>query len=139
MHVICAICAIYAEESIGGENAMAMLKVIEVLAESTKNREDAAQQAIADASKTVRNVKSIYVENFEATADNGQTKAYSINARISFAPRQFLRGYIFRTQQNTRYIESDMREATVSHVLDALISRLTVAASQHETGLSEAA
>lgn len=63
---------------------MAMLKVIEVLAESTKSWEDATQQAIADASKTVRNVKSIYVENFEATVDNGQIKAYRINAKISF-------------------------------------------------------
>jgi flavin-binding protein dodecin len=69
---------------IGEENAMAMLKVIEVLAESTKSWEDATQQAIADASKTVRNVKSIYVENFEATVDNGQIKAYRINAKISF-------------------------------------------------------
>lgn len=78
------ICTICAEESIGEENAMAMLKVIEVLAESTKSWEDATQQAIADASKTVRNVKSIYIENFEATVDNGQIKAYRINAKISF-------------------------------------------------------
>jgi flavin-binding protein dodecin len=63
---------------------MAMLKVIEVLAESTKSWEDATQQAIADASKTVRNVKSVYIENFEATVDNGQIKAYRINAKISF-------------------------------------------------------
>ncbi|MDJ0868156.1 MAG: D-ornithine 4,5-aminomutase subunit OraE [Myxococcota bacterium] len=33
----------------------------------------------------------------------------------------------FRAQQNTRYIESDTREATVTHVLDTLISRLTSA------------
>lgn len=63
---------------------MAMLKVIEVLAESTKSWEDATQQAIANASKTVRNIKSIYIENFEATVDNGQIKAYRINAKISF-------------------------------------------------------
>jgi len=63
---------------------MAMLKVIEVLAESTKSWEDATQQAIADASKTVRNVKSIYIENFEATVDKDQIKAYRINAKISF-------------------------------------------------------
>jgi flavin-binding protein dodecin len=77
-------CAICAEESIGEESAMAMLKVIEVLAESTKSWEDATQQAIADASKTVRNVKSIYIENFEATVENDQIRAYRINAKISF-------------------------------------------------------
>jgi len=63
---------------------MAILKVIEVLAESTKSWEDATQQAIVHASKTVRNVKSIYIENFEATVDKDQIKAYRINAKISF-------------------------------------------------------
>jgi flavin-binding protein dodecin len=61
-----------------------MLKVIEVLAESNKSWEDAAQQAVANANKTLRNVKSIYIENFEATVDNGQIKSYRINAKISF-------------------------------------------------------
>ncbi len=61
-----------------------MLKVIEVLAESNKSWEDAAQQAVASANKTLRNVKSIYIENFEATVDNGQIKSYRVNAKISF-------------------------------------------------------
>lgn len=63
---------------------MSMLKVIEVLAESDKSWEDAAQQAVAKAIKTVHNVKSIYIENFEATVDNGKLKKYRINAKISF-------------------------------------------------------
>ena len=33
--------------------------------------------------------------------------------------------YKIRAQQNTRYIESDSREATVTHVLNLLVSRLT--------------
>jgi flavin-binding protein dodecin len=61
-----------------------MLKVIEVLAESSKSWEDAAQTAVSNAHKTVRNVKSIYIENFEATVDNGKLKNYRINAKISF-------------------------------------------------------
>ena len=63
---------------------MAMLKVIEVLAESSKSWEDAAQQAVTTASKTVRKIKSIYIENFEATVDNGQLKNYRVNAKITF-------------------------------------------------------
>ena len=43
------------------------------------------------------------------------------------ALRQLFRGYRFRAQMNTRYIESDTREATVTHVLNLLISRLTSA------------
>ena len=40
------------------------------------------------------------------------------------ALRDVFKGYRFRAQQNTRYIESDTSEATVTHVLDTLISRL---------------
>jgi D-ornithine 4,5-aminomutase subunit beta len=40
------------------------------------------------------------------------------------ALRDTFRGYRFRAQQNTRYVEADMLGATVTHVLDTLISRL---------------
>jgi D-ornithine 4,5-aminomutase subunit beta len=43
------------------------------------------------------------------------------------ALRDLFVGCRFRAQQNTRYIESDTRETTVTHVLDTLISRLTSA------------
>ena len=63
---------------------MSMLKVIEVLAESDKSWEDAAQNAINTAGKSVRNIKSIYIKNHEAQVDNGKIKKYRINAMISF-------------------------------------------------------
>lgn len=43
------------------------------------------------------------------------------------ALRELFRGYVFRAQQNTRYAEADTMEATITHVLDTLISRLTSA------------
>jgi flavin-binding protein dodecin len=61
-----------------------MLKVIEVLAESNQSWEDAAKQAIANAAKTVRNIKSIWIENFEATVEGDKITRYRINAKISF-------------------------------------------------------
>ncbi|MES0401879.1 MAG: dodecin family protein [Hyphomicrobium sp.] len=63
---------------------MSTLKVIEVLAESNKSWEDAAQEAVTTASKTVRNVKSIWIDNFEATVEAGKLKSYRINAKVSF-------------------------------------------------------
>ena len=63
---------------------MTMLKVIEILAQSDKSWEDAAQQAVKEASKTVRNVKSIYIQDMEATVDNGRITNYRINAKVSF-------------------------------------------------------
>lgn len=61
-----------------------MLKVIEVLAQSDKSWEDAAQNAIAQASKTVHGIKSIYIKEMEATVDNNKISQYRINANISF-------------------------------------------------------
>jgi D-ornithine 4,5-aminomutase subunit beta len=45
----------------------------------------------------------------------------------AIALRELFAGFRIRAQQNTRYIESDTREATVTHVLDTLVSRLTSA------------
>ena len=51
---------------------MTTLKVIEVLSQSDKSWEDAAQTAVAQANNTLRNVRSIYIENMEATVDHGK-------------------------------------------------------------------
>lgn len=61
-----------------------MLKVIEVLGESDKSWEDAAAHAIAEAGKTVRNIKSIYIKNQEAKVEDNKIVKYRINAKISF-------------------------------------------------------
>ena len=61
-----------------------MLKVIEVLAQSEESWEAAANDAVKEACKTVRNVRSIYLKNIEATVENGRIKQYRINAKISF-------------------------------------------------------
>ncbi len=63
---------------------MAMLKVIEVLAESNKSWEDAAQTAVTNATKTLRSVRSIYIKNMEATVEDGKIKSYRVNGKISF-------------------------------------------------------
>ena len=63
---------------------MSMLKVIEVLAESDKSFEDAAQNAVTQASKSVRNVKSIYIKEMNASVENGRISSYRVNAKISF-------------------------------------------------------
>ncbi len=64
---------------------MSMLKVIEVLAESERSWEDAAQIAVANASETLNNIRSIYIKEFNAEVENGKIIRYRINAKISFA------------------------------------------------------
>ena len=63
---------------------MTMLKVIEVLAQSDKSWEDAAQNAVKIASESVRDIKSIYIKNMEATGKGNASTEYRINAKISF-------------------------------------------------------
>ena len=61
-----------------------VVKVIEVLAESPRSWEDAANEALKKASKTIKNIRSIYIKNFEAKVDRNKITEYRINAKISF-------------------------------------------------------
>jgi len=63
---------------------MALLNVIEILTESDTSWEEAAQQAVQTAAKTVRGISSIYIKEFEAVVENNQITRYRINAKISF-------------------------------------------------------
>jgi len=61
-----------------------MVKVIEVIAESKKSFSDAADNAVKEASKTVRNIKTIYIQDMSATVDDGKITKYRVNAKITF-------------------------------------------------------
>ena len=63
---------------------MALVKVLEVLAESQQGWEDAARKAVAEAAETVRGIQSVYVSEFQATVENNQIRNFRINAKISF-------------------------------------------------------
>jgi len=61
-----------------------MVKVIEVLAQSETSWEDAAKNALDEAKKTLRNIRSIYVKELEAKVENDKIVEFRINAKISF-------------------------------------------------------
>jgi len=61
-----------------------MVKVIEVLAQSETSWDDAAKVALAEASKSLRNIQSIYVKDMQAIVENDRIVQYRINAKISF-------------------------------------------------------
>ena len=63
---------------------MAIHKVIEVISQSDKGWEDAAQRAVADAGKTVKQIKSIWIKNFEGVVKNNKIVEYRVNANITF-------------------------------------------------------
>ncbi len=63
---------------------MAVLKVIELLAESDKSWEDAAQNAVTEASKTVKNIRSVYINEKTATVNGDKIDKFRVNAKVTF-------------------------------------------------------
>lgn len=64
---------------------MAVLKVIELLANSNKSWEDAAQNAITHASKTIRKIRSVNVQNMSlSVGEDGKVKDYRLNLKVTF-------------------------------------------------------
>jgi dodecin len=63
---------------------MAVVKVIELLAESEQSWEDAARKAVEEAAKSLHGISSIYIKEFQATVENDRVKNFRVNAKISF-------------------------------------------------------
>ena len=63
---------------------MAVLKVIEVLGNSTESFEGAVQNVIDDASKSVKNIKSVYVQDMQVTVSDNKIKEYRVNTKVTF-------------------------------------------------------
>jgi flavin-binding protein dodecin len=61
-----------------------VVKVIEVLAESDKSWEEAAQEAVSHAGKTVRNIRSVYIKEFQGVVENNKIVQFRVDAKISF-------------------------------------------------------
>jgi flavin-binding protein dodecin len=63
---------------------MAVLKVIEIMASSEKSWEDAAASAIKTASKTVKEIRSIYIQDMSAVVNKNKITEFRVTAKISF-------------------------------------------------------
>ena len=63
---------------------MSVIKVLEVMANSTKSWEDAAQTAVTHASKTVHNIKSVWIEDQSAVVIENKIIEYRVTAKLSF-------------------------------------------------------
>jgi len=59
---------------------MSVLKVIEILGNSKVSFED----VINETSKTVKNIKSVYIQDMQATVNNNKITEYRINTKVSF-------------------------------------------------------
>ena len=67
---------------------MAILKVIEVLSNSSTIWEDAAQNAVIEASKTIKHITSVNINNQSLTVKDGRVDEYRLNVKITFAVKK---------------------------------------------------
>jgi len=63
---------------------MAVLKVIEIMASSEKSWEDATSIAVKTAAKTVKGIRSAYIQDMSAVVKENKIIEFRVNARISF-------------------------------------------------------
>lgn len=63
---------------------MSVLKVIELLASSDKSWEDAAKNAVKMASKTIKEIRSVYIKEMSLKVKGNNIVEYRVNAKITF-------------------------------------------------------
>ena len=63
---------------------MAVLKVIEVLSNSNESWEDATKNAVKQAGKSIKNIRSVYVQGQSAIVDGDEVTEFRVNVKITF-------------------------------------------------------
>ncbi|HEV8609393.1 MAG TPA: dodecin family protein [Thermoanaerobaculia bacterium] len=64
---------------------MSIAKIIEVVASSDKGWEDAVRVGVEEASRTVRGIRGVDVEDWTARVENGRIVQYKANLKIAFS------------------------------------------------------
>lgn len=63
---------------------MAVMKVIEVMANSSESWEDATRKAIKHASKSVKHIKSAFVQSQSVVVKDDDVEEFRVNVKITF-------------------------------------------------------
>jgi dodecin len=63
---------------------MSVAKVSELSSTSTKSFEDAIEQGLARAAKTLRNVRSAWIKEQHVRIENGRAAEYQVNMMVTF-------------------------------------------------------
>jgi dodecin len=63
---------------------MAVAKVTEIIASSPKSFEDAVQQGVARAHKTLKNVRGAWIAEQKVKVEKGEIKEYRVAMRVTF-------------------------------------------------------
>lgn len=63
---------------------MSVLKVVEILGNSPISFEDAIKNIVSEASKTIKDIKSVYVKDMQVTVNNNQIMEYRVTGKVCF-------------------------------------------------------
>jgi flavin-binding protein dodecin len=66
---------------------MTAVKIIKVLGTSTESWEDAAREAVSEASKTVDNISGIEIQDHTANVEDGSISEYKATVEVAFPVR----------------------------------------------------
>ena len=64
---------------------MSVVKIVELLGESSTSWEHAIEDAINTASKTIRNITGVEILNMTASVENGKITKYKTNMNVAFS------------------------------------------------------
>jgi flavin-binding protein dodecin len=63
---------------------MAIAKVTEIIASSNNSFEDALQQGVERANKTLKNIKGAWVKSHKVVVEDGKIVEYRLTMKVSF-------------------------------------------------------
>ncbi len=63
---------------------MSVVKIIELIGSSPIGWSEAAQNAVTEAAKTIKNIKGVHVKRCTAKIENNKIVEYNTNVKISF-------------------------------------------------------
>ncbi|WP_029037611.1 dodecin family protein [Salinimicrobium xinjiangense] len=63
---------------------MAVMKVLEIMANSSESWEDAVKNAVKTAAKSVKNIRSVYVKDQTANVEGDRITDYRVIVKITF-------------------------------------------------------
>jgi flavin-binding protein dodecin len=63
---------------------MAVLKVVELMANSEKSWEDATRKAVKKASKSIKNIKSVWVQDQSASVNGDEVSEFRVTLKVTF-------------------------------------------------------
>lgn len=61
-----------------------IVKVVEVIAQSEMSFDDAVRSAVKEASKTLKGIKSVWIDNLSCTVNGDKIEEFRVNAKVSF-------------------------------------------------------